>query len=51
MTHNGELIKRANEAFNNYLKYSGQRKFSEAAKQLENLQNLLQKLSNDAGKK
>ncbi len=51
MTHNGELIKLANEAFNNYLKYSGQRKFSEAAKQLENLQNLLQKLSNDAGKK
>jgi hypothetical protein len=51
MTPNGELIKRANDAFNKYLEYSGKKKFSEAAKQLENLQNLLQKLSNEAGKK
>lgn len=50
-TPNGDLIRRANEAFNNYLKYSGQKKFTEAAKQLENLQNLLQKLSNNSGKK
>jgi uncharacterized membrane protein (UPF0182 family) len=44
------LIKQANEAFNNYLNYSGQKKFSEAAKELEKLQESLNKLSNDTTK-
>ncbi len=38
-------IQQANDAFNNYLKLSGQKKFSEAAKQLEKLQQMLDQLS------
>ncbi len=41
------LIRQANEAFNNYLKYSGQKKFPDAAKELENLQEALNKLASD----
>ncbi len=48
---NNELIKQANDAFNNYLKYSGQKKFDEAAKELGKLQDALQKLSNNKSKK
>ena len=44
------LINRANDAFNNYLEYSGQKKFSEAAKELEKLQKALNELSNDTTK-
>ena len=44
------LINQANDAFNNYLKYSGQKKFSEAAKELEKLQKTLNDLSNDTTK-
>jgi hypothetical protein len=44
------LINQANEAFNNYLKYSGQKKFSEAAKELEKLQKTLNELSSDTSK-
>ncbi len=38
-------IKNANDAFNNYLNLLGQKRFSEAAKQLEKLQKSLQQLS------
>jgi len=41
-----QQIQSANDAFNNYLKLSGQKKFTEAAKQLEKLQQALQSLSN-----
>ena len=44
------LIKQANDAFNNYLKYSGQKKFPDAAKELEKLQESLNKLSSDTNK-
>lgn len=43
-----QQIQEANNAFNNYLKLSGQKHFSEAAKELEKLQNALQKLSNQS---
>jgi hypothetical protein len=43
-------IKAANEAFNNYLKLNADRKFTEAAKELEKLQQALQTLSNQSGK-
>jgi uncharacterized membrane protein (UPF0182 family) len=45
---NSELIKNANDAFNNYLKYLGEKKFSESSKELENLQNYLKQLSEKA---
>jgi uncharacterized membrane protein (UPF0182 family) len=38
-------IKNANDAFNNYLRLNAERKFSEAAKELERLQKSLQSLS------
>jgi uncharacterized protein len=41
-------IKAANEAFNNYLKYIGDKKFNESAKELEKLQQTLQLLSNQS---
>jgi len=41
-------IQSANEAFNNYLKFSGDKKFSDAAKELEKLQQALQELSNQS---
>ena len=41
-------IKAANEAFNNYLKYIGDKKFNESAKELEKLQQTLQTLSNQS---
>jgi len=40
-----ELIQKANDSFENYLKYLGQKRFEEAAKSLEILQYNLQKLS------
>lgn len=43
-------IKTANEAFNNYLRLSGEKKFTEAARELERLQQSLQSLSNQTGK-
>lgn len=43
-------IKAANDAFNNYLKLNADKKFSEAAKELEKLQQALQTLSNQSGK-
>ncbi len=39
-------IRSANDAFNNYLKYIGDKKFTEAAQELEKLQQSLQDLSN-----
>jgi uncharacterized protein len=48
---NNDLIQQANDAFNNYLRLSGQKKFNEAARELEKLQDALNKLSNNAGKK
>ncbi len=44
-------IKAANEAFNNYFKLSADKKFSEAAKELEKLQQALQNLSNQSAEK
>lgn len=41
-----QLIQNANDAFNNYLRYSGEKRFTEAAKELEKLQQALQRLSN-----
>ncbi len=40
-----QQIQQANEAFNEYLKLSGQKKFTEAAQQLEKLQQILENLS------
>jgi uncharacterized membrane protein (UPF0182 family) len=44
-------IKAANDAFNSYLKLNAERKFSEAAKELEKLQQALQTLSNQSNEK
>jgi len=44
-------IRNANDAFNNYLKYLGNKKFDEAAKELEKLQQTLQSMSNQGGGK
>jgi hypothetical protein len=41
-------IQSANEAFNNYLKFIGDKRFSDAAKEMEKLQQSLQELSNQA---
>jgi len=41
-------IHSANDAFNNYLKFIGDKRFSDAAKELEKLQQSLQDLSNQA---
>ncbi len=41
-----EKIRTANESFNNYLKFIGEKRFSDAAKELEKLQQALQELSN-----
>ncbi len=38
-------INEANNAYNNYLRYTGDKKFAEAARELEKLQQLLQQLS------
>jgi len=46
-----DQVKAANDAFDNYLKLSGNKKFSEAAKELEKLQQALQILSNQSVKK
>ncbi|MCL5030181.1 MAG: UPF0182 family protein [Bacteroidetes bacterium] len=40
-----EQVRIANDAFNNYLKFSGDKKFTEAAKELEKLQQALQQMS------
>ena len=40
-------IKQANEAFDNYLNATGKGNFEEASKQLESLESLLQRLSNE----
>ncbi len=40
-----QQIQNANNAFNNYLKLQGQKKFTQAAKELEKLQQALQQLS------
>lgn len=40
-----QKIQQANDAFDSYLKLSGQKKFSDAAKQLEKLQQMLEQLS------
>ena len=45
-----DKIKQANDAFENYLKLQGQKKFEEAAKELSRLQNLLEDLSKNSGK-
>ncbi len=42
---NSQLIRNANEAFDNYLKYLGEKKFNESSKELEKLQNYLKQLS------
>ena len=41
-------VQQANDAFNNYLKYSGEKRFDDAAKELEKLQQALQNLSRKA---
>ena len=38
-------VKEANNAYNNYLRYTGDKKFAEAARELEKLQTILQTLS------
>jgi uncharacterized protein len=43
-------VKTANDAFNNYLKYNAEKKFTDAAKELEKLQQSLQSLTNQMGK-
>ncbi|MCX6175495.1 MAG: UPF0182 family protein [Ignavibacteriales bacterium] len=43
-------VKTANDAFNNYLKYIGDKKFTDAAKELEILQRALQTLINQTEK-
>ena len=40
-----DMIKQANNAFENYLRLQGNKKFEEAAKELEKLQKLLEDLS------
>jgi len=45
-----ELIKQANNAFNKYLQYSGQKRFSDAAKELQKLQRTLKQLNAGTGK-
>jgi uncharacterized membrane protein (UPF0182 family) len=44
----GDLIKQANEAFQDYLNYQGQRRFADAARALETLQRTLEQLSEQA---
>jgi hypothetical protein len=46
-----DQVKAANDAFDNYLKYNANKKFTEAAKELEKLQQALQVLSSQSGKK
>jgi uncharacterized membrane protein (UPF0182 family) len=46
-----DQVKVANDAFDNYLKLSGNKRFSDAAKELEKLQKALQTMSNQSGKK
>jgi uncharacterized protein len=46
-----EQIDNANTAFENYLKLQGEKKFEDAAKQLEKLQQALQELQKQTGKK
>lgn len=46
----GTLIKQANDAFNKYLQYSGEKRFSDAAKELEKLQKTLKQLNSGEGK-
>ena len=43
--NNATLVKQANNAFNNYLLYSGRKKFSDAAKELKKLQKALEQLN------
>ena len=55
-TNNGnpdrsDHVKSANAAFNNYLKSLGEKKFNDAGKELEKLQQELQILSNQSSKK
>jgi hypothetical protein len=40
-----EQIKEANDAFENYLRLQGEKRFEEAAKELKRLQNILEELS------
>lgn len=40
-----QLILNANDAFNNYLQYLGEKKFSQASQELEKLQNYLEQLA------
>jgi hypothetical protein len=42
-----ELGRKANQAFNDYLRLQGQKKFKEASRQLEQLQQILQQLAGD----
>ena len=46
-----EKIKQANDAFNNYLEYQGNKQFQKAAGELEKLQNILKELSKNSEKK
>ncbi len=45
--NSSDQIKIANDAFNNYLKFIGDKRFSDAAKELEKLQQALQNLQNE----
>ena len=49
-TSTDEKIKQANDAFNNYLNYQGQKEFQKAAGELEKLQSILKELSEHQGK-
>ena len=42
------MVKNANDAFNSYLKLLGEKRFEEAAQELQRLQQALQGLSNQA---
>jgi uncharacterized membrane protein (UPF0182 family) len=44
-----QLIRRANEAFQNYLRFLGEKKFARSSQALEQLESTLQELSQEAG--
>ena len=44
-----DLIRQANDAFENYLKFQGEKKFTQAAKEFEKLQKSLNELSSRTG--
>ncbi|MBD3290205.1 UPF0182 family protein [candidate division KSB1 bacterium] len=45
----GELIQKANDAFENYIRLMGEKRFNDASKELESLQQALRQLSSQQG--